>query len=82
MSGVILKYIEIKDGFSVRIDAIEAIEKVNELECIVRTQFNSYDSVFPYLVLLQLLEKEEMPEPTEMEKETFNILKETGVTSP
>ena len=77
-----MKYIEIKDGFSVRIDAIEVIEKVNELECVVRTQFNSYDSVFPYLVLLQLLEREEAPKPTETEQKTFNILKELGITSP
>ena len=77
-----MKYIEIKNGFSVRIDAIEAVEKVGELECIVRTQFNTYDSTFPYNIMLQLLEREDVPTPTKVEEETFNILKEMGVTSP
>ena len=77
-----MKYIEIKNGFSVRVDAIETIERKDDLTSTIHTQFNSYDSAFPYLVLLQLLEKEEAPEPTKIEQETFNILKETGVTTP
>ena len=77
-----MKYLEIKDGFSVRIDAIEAVEKAGELKCVVRTQFNVYDSTFPYTVMLQLLEREEAPAPTKVEEEIVNILKETGITSP
>ncbi len=76
------KYLEVRDGFSIRVDAIEAVERGVGLTSIVRTQFNSYDTTFPYLVLLQLLEREEAPELTQIEQETFNILKETGVTSP
>ena len=77
-----MKYIEIRDGFSVKIDAIEAVEKVGELECVIRTQFNSYDATFPYTVMLQLLEREEAPAPAKMEAEVVNILKEVGVASP
>lgn len=73
-----MKYLEIRDGFSVRIDAIEAVERVGELDCVVKTQFNTYDSTFPYLVMLQLLEREDMPEPTETEQKVLNILEEVG----
>lgn len=71
-----MQYIELRDGFSVRKDAIEAIERKDELTSIVKTNFNSYESVFPYDVLLQLLEREELP--TQTETQTLNILKEIG----
>jgi len=77
-----MKYIEIADGISLRIEAIEAIERKDDLSSLVRTQFNTYDSAFPYDVLLQLLEREEIPTPTETETQTLNILKEIGVPSP
>jgi len=77
-----MKYIEIVDGISIRVDAIEAIERKDDLTCVVRTQFNAYDSTFPYTTLLQLLGREEAPAPAKVEQEVVNILKETGVTSP
>jgi len=73
-----MNYIEIVDGVSIRIDAIESIERKDDLTCVVRTQANSYDSTFPYTLLLQLIERKEMPEPTETETQTLNILKEVG----
>ncbi len=76
-----MKYIEIVEGLSIRVDAIEAVEKKEDLTSIVRTQFNSYDSTFPYDVLLQLLEREEIPEEKRKQEE-FNILRETGIFSP
>ena len=77
-----MKYIEIVDGVSIRLDAIEAIERKDDLTCVVRTQFNTYDSSFPYTTLLQLLEREEVPAPIKIEEEVVNILKETGIQSP
>lgn len=77
-----MKYIEIVDGVSIRVDAIEVIERKDDLTCVVRTQFNTYDSTFPYTTLLQLLEREKVPTPVKVEEEVVNILKETGVTSP
>ena len=77
-----MKYIEISDGVSIKIDAIEAVERKDDFTSTVHTQSNSYDSTFPYLVLLELLEKQSVPEPTETGQKVLNILEETGVTSP
>lgn len=77
-----MMYVEIAKDLSIRIEAIESIKKKNDLTSIVRTQSNSYDSTFPYQVLLKILEREGTQESKGIEQKGFNIMKELGVTSP
>lgn len=75
-----MKFIEIAEGLSVRIDEIEAIGYgTTNMTSKVYTHHNIYDSTFPYGVLLDLLENSQKePEDKTKEKE-LNILKEIGV---
>ena len=77
-----MKYIEISNGLSVKMDEIEAISQgTNELTSIIHTHHNTYDSTFPYSVLLELLEREQK-ENTEIKdilQKQLNIQKEIGV---
>jgi hypothetical protein len=72
-----MKYIEIKDGLSVKIDDIESIERNEDFTCYVRTHHNTYDSTFPYMVLLELLERRDYG-LQEKEEKIMNIQKEIG----
>ena len=71
-----MDYIEISEGISLAIDKIEAISvNADGLTCTVRTEWNTYQSTFPYRVLLELLNRREaQPE----RKEELNILKTLG----
>ena len=51
-----MKFIETKDGFSVNVDQIEAIEKVDDFTSRIFTASNSYEAHFPYSALLRILE--------------------------
>lgn len=53
-----MRFIEIKDGFSIAIDKIETIEAIDDLTSRVHTSSSSYVANFPYLILLQILERE------------------------
>ena len=53
-----MKYLEIREGFSILKAEIEAIEKVDEFKTLVHTHHNSFESTFPYMTLLQLLESD------------------------
>lgn len=81
MSGAVLKYIEIKEGLSVKVDDIEAVGYGdNEFTSRVYTHHNAYDSTFPYMVLLELLEISDANQgKEEREKAQFNIMKELTV---
>ena len=77
MSGALVKFIEIRDGLSVCIDEIEAIQKnENGMTCSVFVGTNTFQSTFPYSVLLSLLERQTEEEPKE--KEELNIFKTLG----
>lgn len=83
MSGDVLKYIEISEGLSVKIDEIEAVGYGNgDLTSKVYTHHNIYDSTFPYSVLVELLEAnkevDENEELKEIQSKQLNILKEIG----
>lgn len=72
-----MRYIEIADGLSVRIDEIEAISVGEDnLTSVVKTHHNIYRSTFPYGVLLELLERQG---EVKKEQQVLNILKETGI---
>lgn len=69
-----MEYIELSDGVSIRICDIEAvIANQDNLTCTVRTGWNTYQSTFPYNVLLSLIQQKEEPK-----KQELNILKTLG----
>ena len=72
-----MKFIEIKSGLSIRIDEIEAIG-VGESPMVskVYTHHTTYDSTFPYSVLLELLENS--LKEGNIEQQELNIMKEFG----
>lgn len=76
-----MNYIEIADGLSIRIDEVEAIGKKDEFTSIVYTHHNTFDSTFPYNVLLELLESsvdETQSKNEKFEVPALNILKTQG----
>jgi len=54
-----MKFIEIQDGVSINIDSIESIERIDDFSTEIKTKFNVYKTVFPYKVLLGILEEQE-----------------------
>jgi hypothetical protein len=50
-----MKFVEIREGLSVKKDCIEALEKTEDGNCRVITQGNTFDSTFPYESLRALL---------------------------
>lgn len=76
-----MKYIEIAEGLSIKIDEIEAIGYgKNELTSKVYTHHNTYSSTFPYEILLELLENSYLAEKEESkpQEEALNIFREIG----
>jgi len=74
-----MQYIEVSDGFSVKISEIEAIIRKDELTSEVVTHQNTYSSTFPYAVLLELLEMRHAHEAELLQlsdTEEKNIMKE------
>ena len=71
-----MKFIEIAEGVSVKIEDIESVSVgQDELTSIVKTQYNVYKSTFPYGVLLQLLEREQEEPEDKFKKETFKLFR-------
>ena len=71
-------FIEISDGFSVKIEEIEAVSQgEGMLTSFVHTHHNTYSSTFPYSVLLDLINKYSVKEK-EPERQQLNILKQIG----
>lgn len=62
-----MKFLEIKEGFSVNIDKIEAIERKDDFSSVIHTHFNSHTANFPYITLLRILEGE-VEKPVENER--------------
>jgi len=54
-----MRYIEISDGLSVSVHSIEAVQKIDDFTSKIHTSNNSYDSHFPYLTMLHILEGEQ-----------------------
>ena len=52
-----MKFIEVRDGFSIAIDEIQAIEKSGELFSLVHTSKDVYESTWPYKVLLEIISR-------------------------
>ena len=74
-----MKYIEISEGLSVRVDEIEAVTSGEDtLTSIVKTHHTSYRSTFPYRVLLELLEHMQEEPEDKMKQQELNILKQIG----
>lgn len=70
-----MQYIEISNGVSLCVDDIEAvIANPDGMTSTVRTSWNSYQSTFPYGVLLSLICKKDEPR----HNEALNILKTIG----
>lgn len=70
-----MKFIAIKEGFSVRKSDIESVERINQMKSRVVTRFNSYEVNFPYETILKLLEIEGIEEKVSTSIETNEILK-------
>ena len=71
-----MRFIEIREGVSVDIDQIEVVEKKDDLTSIVYTHHNAYETNFPYMALLQLLEMQGK-EGNTAQDETIKNLQET-----
>lgn len=73
-----MRYIEVQEGLSIAIEDIEAIQKIDDFQTDVYTHHHHYTSTFPYLTLLDLLEREgekEEKESTGLKPETEGLLK-------
>ena len=57
-----MKFLQIKDGFSLRKGDIEGVEKVDASRCRVYTRFNTHEINFPYETVLRLLEMDGIEE--------------------
>lgn len=53
-----MKFIETRDGFSIRRDDIKALERIDDLHCYCITEIGRFESNFPYETMLSLLEIE------------------------
>jgi len=74
-----MKYIEVSEGLSIKVDEVEAVGYgINELTSKVYTHHNVYDSTFPYRVLLELLEKRDIKPEEKRSEEELNIFKQIG----
>lgn len=71
-----MNYIEVKEGLSIRVDEIEAVERVDEYNCTIYTHHNLYASTFPYMTLLSLIEgqKEDKEKDKAQMMESINSL--------
>lgn len=72
-----MRFIEIKENFSISIDSIEAVERDTDLTSKIHTRFSTFIANFPYLILLRIIERE--TEETKETKETKVMQKLSGV---
>lgn len=70
-----MKFIQVKDGFSVRKSDIESVERIDSLKSSITTKFNTYEVNFPYETILKLLEMEGIEEKLSENSETNQLLK-------
>ena len=64
-----MKFIEVVDGFSVRIDAITSVKRVGGNRVLIETENREYEFVADFKMLMLGLDEEERNE-TETEKLT------------
>ena len=62
-----MKFLEIKEAFSIDISKIVAIERIDDFTSRIHTASNSYEAHFPYTTLLRILEGE-VEAPPEKER--------------
>ena len=69
-----MKFIEIADGISVRKEEIICVERMNEIQSRVTTEYGSYESNFSYSTILALLEMDNIEEKVaESPNRTMNL---------
>ena len=72
-----MKYVEIRDGLSVRVDAVEAVGRgENEFKSVVYTFSGQYQANFPYKTMVNILEgvNNDVPSTTNVKPETIDLL--------
>ena len=69
-------YIEIADGVSVNAEEISAVVRDTELTSIVYADGHEFRSTFPYEVLLQLIDRAEPEDDTQVKQ--LRILEQLG----
>jgi hypothetical protein len=57
-----MKFIEVTDGVSIRIDRIEKVERVDDLNSRITSGFDSYTMAMPYKTVLNIINYVERPE--------------------
>lgn len=57
-----MKFIEIREGLSVRKDEIISVEQLDGMTSRINTESQSFESNFPYTTILMLLEKDRIEE--------------------
>ncbi len=54
-----MKFIEVVDGFSIRVDAISSIKRTKENRVIIETENREYEVVADFVSLMGALDEEE-----------------------
>ena len=70
-----MKFIQIRNGLSVRKSDIESVERVDVFKSKIITRFNEYEVGFPYDTILKFLEMEGVDEKAVGTDETNDLLK-------
>ena len=65
-----MKFLEVKTGIAIKLDSIDKVEKVDELNCRLFCGFDIYDVTLPYDIVMNLLNNDEKP------KDNSQILQE------
>lgn len=52
-----MKFLEIKKGFCVNIEEIQAIESISDMKCKIILENNEFTADFPYKTLINMLSK-------------------------
>lgn len=74
-----MKFLEVRDGVSVKVDKIVAVERGDtELTSKVVTPSGTFDSGFPYITLLSILEGEHEKESERKEGVLREISQKVG----
>ena len=70
-----MRYIEIQEGITLKVDCIEGIEKIDDVKCKVYTHHHTYEALLPYQTLVSIIKYQEdvkqEPEPRENNLQFF-----------
>lgn len=50
-----MKFFEISEGRCINLDEIEAVERINDLNCRIITEFHEYEAKYPYSTIVSIL---------------------------